>query len=186
MNSMCKVKGCRFSEFHVTCRHLCGKCSRYGHGLMECNDIYMTEQLKTFHDDRLIENICQVDSCVDRTTHTTVGHSCLYCYTRKLDNNNNYIHLKNCPINGTKVCDMLDDIDIQNILSDTMKELILNRGCYYLKQAGMGCMWFIRCNVDSGIMEYLFMHSDSWGQYGEDSSHLPRYNAFVHHYTESL
>jgi hypothetical protein len=26
------------------------------------------------------------------------------------------------------------------------------------------------------------MHSDSWGQYGEDSSDLPRYNAFKYGY----
>ena len=186
MNSICKVKNCRFYESHVTCRHLCGKCHNYGHGMLECNDIYQIDQLKKFNDDRFIENICEENNCIDRTTHTTSGHSCLYCYTRNLDNNNNYIHLKKCPMNGTIVCDMLDDIDIDNILSNSMKQCTLNKGQYYQKYAGMGCMWFIRCNIDSGLMEYLFMHSDCWGQYGEDSSNLPRYNAFIHGYIDFI
>lgn len=28
----CQVEKCRFSEFHVTMGHKCGKCRGYGHG----------------------------------------------------------------------------------------------------------------------------------------------------------
>ena len=182
MNSICQVKNCRFYSSHVTSRHLCGTCQNYGHGVMECNNICQIEPLKQFYNDRFVENACQENSCVDRTTHTTIGHSCLYCYTRNVYNNN-YIHLKMCPINGTLVCDKLEDIDIDNILRD-MKLPTLNKGQYFQKYAGMGCTWFIRCNKDTGVIEYLYMHSDCWGQYGDDSSYLPRYNAFVHGYSE--
>ena len=47
----------------------------------------------------------------------------------------------------------------------------------------MGCTWLIRKNINTGNNEYLFMHSDNWGQYGEESSHLPRYKAFIYGYT---
>ena len=202
MNTLCQVKNCRYSDSHVTCRHMCGSCHKYGHGILECGNDTMIENLKKSYNDRCSENICCIDDCVDRTTHTTVGHSCLYCNSRNLDSNKfnfkttdqlndrqyteeniNYCHLKNCPINGTNIIDNLNDVDIENMLKHT-KVSDLKRGYYFLKQAGMGCMWFIRCNIDSGNIEYLFMHSDCWGQYGDDSSDLPRYNAFTHRYME--
>ena len=58
----------------------------------------------------------------------------------------------------------------------------MNPNEYKKSDGGMGCMWLIRNNINNGN-EYLFMHSDNWGQYGEDSSHLPRYKAFIYGYT---
>ena len=175
---MCKVKGCRYSDSHVTSRHMCGSCKKYGHGVMECNNTILIDQLKKYQYERYIDNICQVDDCVDRNTHTTVGHSCLYCCTRKLDGNN-YIHLKNCPINGTIINDITQDCG-----ETEMKDIKLKRGYYTIKPVEMGCMWVIKCNIESGNMEYLFMHSDCWGQYGDDTSDVPLYNAFIHRYIE--
>ena len=44
----------------------------------------------------------------------------------------------------------------------------------------MGCMWYIRKN--NNIDEYLFLHSDNMGQYGADTSDIPRLNAFIYEY----
>ena len=46
----------------------------------------------------------------------------------------------------------------------------------------MGCIWYLRCN--NYKLEYLFMHSDNWGQYGEETSDLPKYEKFIKKYTK--
>ena len=35
---------------------------------------------------------------------------------------------------------------------------------------------------NNGTLEYFFMHSDSWGQYGEETSDVPRLRAFKENY----
>ncbi len=40
-------------------------------------------------------------------------------------------------------------------------------GYYCLIAVDMGCMWFVR-NIQNDL-EYFFMHSDDWGQYGDMS-----------------
>jgi len=48
----------------------------------------------------------------------------------------------------------------------------------------MGSTWYIRNNNRN--IEYLFMHSDSWGQYGDDTSDVPILNAFIDGYELEL
>ena len=36
---------------------------------------------------------------------------------------------------------------------------------------------------NNGKNEYLFIDINNWGQYGKDTSHLPRYKAFTYGYT---
>jgi len=51
----------------------------------------------------------------------------------------------------------------------------------YQIYAGMGCQLFIkyvRENNDS-IIYTFFMHSDAWGQYGEETNELPKLAAFI-------
>ena len=47
--------------------------------------------------------------------------------------------------------------------------------------AGMGCMFIARHNgtIQNQSVHRFFMHSDSWGQYGEQSSDVPRLVQFV-------
>lgn len=160
----CKVKNCRYSTFHTTQRHRCGLCKHLGHGQMECNDIGLKNNLK--QSINTVDIPCTVIDCVDNTTHTTEGHDCLYCKSRKG-------HLKHCPCNGAMICDSGDSNILQNIT--------VEKGHYIIKYAGQGCMWYIRCN-QTGLHEYLFMHGDCWGQYGPDTDESPRYNAFIHGY----
>lgn len=180
----CQVNGCRFSEEHTTERHCCGNCKFNGHGLMECEKEYLIKELEKFKGD-FIFNWCEIEGCIDQSTHTTKGHSCLYCDAR-LDN----IHLPYCPnnvntinsnSNSNSICDNLSVFN--NILIDYIKDvkIKIKPNQYTKTDGGMGCTWFIRNN--NGKKEYLFMHSDSWGQYGTNTSHLPRFKAFIYGYT---
>ena len=176
----CKVKNCQYSEYHVTSRHKCETCKKLGHGQIECIDIEMIHRLNYYKDD-IISVACTIKDCVDRNTHITLGHDCLYCSSRKICNNTTN-HLKHCPCNGTRICDSLNDIDIMGTLKGIIDTCIIKKGHYIIKYAGMGCQWFVRNNIMGGLNEYLFMHNDSWGQYGPDSDETPRYNAFLRGY----
>lgn len=33
----CKVKGCRYPDFHVSSGHHCPNCKQFGHGQFECD-----------------------------------------------------------------------------------------------------------------------------------------------------
>ena len=170
----CKVKNCRYNYSHTTGRHRCGTCKMLGHGQIECNNIDLINKLLEYNK-HSVQTPCTIIECVDKNTHTIEGHDCLYCKSRKE-------HLKYCPCNGTTICDPLDTIDIYNTLKDTMNEYVLKEGYFVTKYAGQGCVWYIRNNIMSKMYEYLFMHGDSWGQYGPNTDESPRYNAFVFGY----
>ena len=46
----------------------------------------------------------------------------------------------------------------------------------------MGCSWFVKRNGIEDKISMFFMHTDSWGQYGADTSDLYRLNAFCYDY----
>ena len=62
-------------------------------------------------------------------------------------------------------------------------DISLPVGKYVVNEAGMGCHNFYRRNKTTLSLEMFFMHSDSWGQYGEDTSDGPQLNAFLHGYS---
>ena len=163
----CKVSNCMNNNTHVTCYHRCNKCKDIGHGINECKNIELCNKLKEYMNDS-IDKPCTITDCVKKTTHITEAHSCLYCYC--INSN----HLKSCPCNGISICDIDPEYetDNHNIL----------KGHYVEKYMGMGCEMYVRNNIDNGNIEYLFMHSDSWGQYGDDFNDTPRYNAFIYGY----
>lgn len=183
----CQVENCLYSSEHVTQRHCCGTCNLNGHGKLECSNDDKIKELEKFNGD-LITKSCKIRGCLDPQTHTSLGHSCLYCDKRS----NN--HMKYCPLSNNvnmymimnmnesdenNICDNIEDFSEDVKANITNKEINkINIGEYIDVYGGMGCTWFIRNN--NGTIEYLFMHSDSWGQYGEDSSHLPRYKAFIY------
>lgn len=174
---ICEVIGCRFKNDHVTKRHCCGICKHNGHGQNECKNQELLLKLEKNKGD-FIRNFCTIPECIDSYTHTTKGHSCLYCDKRGANN-----HLICCPNNKTtnfcnNICDDISNYD--DLLKENIKEINVNINEYKITSAGMGCTWLIRNNNDN--YEYLFMHSDNWGQYGEDSSDVPRYKAFIYGY----
>jgi len=175
---ICCVIGCRFKYEHVTLRHCCGICKHNGHGQNECKNQDLLLNLDQFKGD-FIRMPCNIPDCIDSYTHTTEGHSCLYCDKRGIDN-----HLLRCPNNQNttsynNICD--DVLHFDSTITEYIKDIEVEINTYKIINAGMGCIWIIRNNND--MYEYLFMHSDNWGQYGDDTSDLPRYKAFIYGYT---
>ena len=171
----CKVRGCRFSTTHVTSFHQCGTCRMFGHGQVECNDREAIKQLQNHSHDVLTENLCQVENCTHKNKHTTSGHCCPYCGKR--DN----AHMKQCPSKPGNSTDVTTDpTSIAFDPQDYAYELNLPVNTYTYFDAGMGCTWIVRNN--RGKLEYFFLHSDSCGQYGEDTSDIPKVNAFTDGY----
>jgi hypothetical protein len=174
----CQVLGCRYSDEHTTERHCCGICNLLGHGQMECSNKNLIKELEKYKDD-FIFDWCEIEGCIDAQTHTTKGHSCLYCETRLDD-----LHLKYCPNNkntteGNTICDDLENIS--HALLEHIEDVKVKPNEYKISEGGMGSTWLIRNN--NGKNEYLFIDIDNWGQYGKDTSHLPRYKAFTYGYT---
>ena len=175
--AFCKVKNCRYPLYHVTKRHYCGKCFMYGHGQMECNNIILINNLDQFKDDTVGSAKCTHIDCSDPNTHTLLGHCCNYC-------NENCIHLSQCPKNGKNICDPYNDINDyhKKILYDATQIInnYININKYTYVPAGMGCTWYIRINENN--FEYLFLDNNSRGQYGKNTSDIPRLNAFIDGY----
>ena len=102
-----------------------------------------------------------------------MSQTCEFC--EKTEN----LHTERCPNSGFQVCDPIEDVglDFQFILNEqispnTYKEIWIGQGCSYL----------VRNN--NGTKEVFFLHCDSHGQYGDDTSDIPRYRAFIKGYEE--
>jgi len=87
--SYCKVNGCRFSNSHVTGGHKCGTCGQFGHGQVECKNIYMKDQLNQHLEDILPEYLqCKILNCKYKWSHTVAAHTCRNCDERGHDKTN--------------------------------------------------------------------------------------------------
>ena len=53
---------------------------------------------------------------------------------------------------------------------------------YVVIYAGMGCEWYAKRDNIGQPITLFFMHSDSWGQYGEETSHVPKLDEFRKEY----
>ena len=112
---------------------------------------------------------------------------CAYC-----DNTGTNYHLRYCPANPygkNGENSIIDDIHCPEFRWRTkgfngtkMNNIRLANGRYAVICSEMSNSWIIRNN--QGEYQYLFMHGDNWGQYGKDTSHLPRYKAFIDGYIE--
>jgi len=170
----------------VTVRHCCGRCKEYGHGKCECTDIDLRKSLNQFNNDVMPENLrCSFQGCLDPQTHTTSSHTCLYCNKPNLPPSLRgpfgLIHMKRCPIKDKDYGFTRNEAETMFDMTEFSK-YNLERGQFVNVYSGMGCCTFIRCNKDDNILEYMFLHSDSQGQYGEDSSDIPKLNAFIYGY----
>ena len=137
-----------------------------------------TSANKTFH----IEP-CRVKGCMDPNTHTDFNHSCLYCKEDAEE------HLQYCPLNKIQTDEntVFDNITKlpqfgNEIVDINRKTKNLRRGEYTSVYADQGGCWYVRNNA--GCKQYLLMFTDDWGQYGPDTSRMPRYRAFVHGYVK--
>ena len=177
----CKVKHCRYAATHTTIAHKCGTCGGYGHGQIECNDLVAIRHLSFFFPETVASSVqCNAPLCSNRATHTTMGHTCRFCdvlFARG--------HLRNCPDGPNTGSISITDYPLsvgfdprpnaesQNVLP----------GNYIMFYGGLGCFWYARNNPQTnGALEYFFLHSDSHGQYGDDTSDIPRLRAFTESY----
>ncbi len=97
--------------------------------------------------------------------------NCEYC------NKTKNLHTERCPNAGFPVCDLIEDIgpDFQYII-----QTVIPPNSYMEFYVGQGCTYYVRNN--KGIKEVFFLHCDSHGQYGDDTSDIPRYCAFIKGY----
>lgn len=165
----CMVKDCKFSSNHVTIEHICTTCYTNGHGKHECGNTIMCEELKKYYND-IVTNPCTNNYCENTKTHTNDGHKCIFC--NKYGSN----HMKKCPENGTVIVDKYINSDI------ITKSEFLKPGEYYEIYNGMECYTFVRRNIDTNILESIFMHKNNWNQNNDDTSDAPRYKAFIYRY----
>lgn len=81
----CKVKHCRYPHTHTTREHQCGRCGEKGHGQVECNSLFMKQQLMQFHNDILpIDKQCKSTNCQNKEYHTSESHLCEICNKRHI------------------------------------------------------------------------------------------------------
>ena len=76
----CNVRGCRHAHTHVTQAHRCGRCSRYGHGVVECGTQIHLDLIP--HSLPFSHEFCRVLDCPWPSTHTTESHHCPDCDAR--------------------------------------------------------------------------------------------------------
>jgi hypothetical protein len=168
MKCFCKVKHCRFPNFHTTKGHKCGKCGKYGHGVLECNNIYNLLELQNYHKEELPpDKWCQFPDCENKKFHTTQSHFCEFC-------KKNHENVSDCVIKR------LDDV---SNLFDSQQDIetIFNNvdNVFAIKYVGMGNKLFIR--KKNGKILSMFMDQDLWGQYGNtpDLNHEPILISFI-------
>lgn len=112
---LCKVRGCRFNQTHLTFYHKCGNCNIYGHGRYECcyddDKQHLYQQFMT--PDQVIpyESHCQIETCQFPWSHQQIAHHCSLCGKNGHDKTSacEYIIHKKCPI-----CNGHSNINIKN------------------------------------------------------------------------
>ena len=174
----CQVKHCRFPNTHTTSGHKCGSCDLFGHGVLECNSLSLKQSLIRFYDDTMEpSDYCRVPNCFNPHNHNTQAHHCNKCNRRHAESEciiqslNHYLSLSH-----------------NNVLNNVENILEQVNNCYIIKYAGMGCQFYIR--KKNNVIDVLFMHDDSWGQYGNETDHQPILREFIegltnHYYDEN-
>jgi hypothetical protein len=160
----CKVKNCRYPSSHTTLGHQCGKCGNFGHGVFECGNTKLVMNLLINNKDNLLkpEQYCKVINCPYKEYHTTTGHKCEKCGKFHSDDE--------CIIDNSIVKRFIES-----------KKLLLNCipvNCFTILNAGMGCKIYIKMNLRKNLSG-IFMHSDSWGQYGKNTDDTPVLERFL-------
>lgn len=164
----CKVKNCRYPHSHVTKNHLCSKCNKYGHGQMECNNQQLKDELKKYFNETLPKHLhCTFNGCTHAKFHSNLAHHCSKCFER----------------HATSDCTINNGI-VQDIIQKYLNELnYISNNKYVSIYCGMGCLVYVR--KTNYKLDGIFMHSDSWGQYGPATDETPRFNKFIENLTET-
>mgnify|MGYP003687529741 FL=1 len=182
----CRVAYCNFSRTHTTKSHICGTCGESGHGQIECSNQHKKNALKLFWSEELSPmdhcEICKDSSRLQgpadderASFHTTESHHCSKCGKRHGEDEciiqpfDNYSQFNN------GICDKDQFIALVNSYLPTKVYC-----CLYV---GMGATLYIKID-DFGEVVCLFMHQDSWGQYGEAADERPTLNKFIENHEQ--
>lgn len=159
----CRVRDCRHPTTHTTVAHRCGSCGEFGHGQIECRNVNLRDNLKKFYYERInFLRKCTVPNCPNPHTHSAVSHHCSKCGNRHQEDN---CIIQNLDVHRNRFTDdYVQYFNEMNFLSVHGHE-----NTVVPIQLGMGCQLFIR--IKGTILTSLFMHSDSWGQYGESEDY---------------
>ena len=165
----CQVKHCRFPHSHTTAGHRCGICGKFGHGQIECNNPGLKAKLQQYHNDKLqcVSDYCQLEGCRHPWSHKTIAHHCGRC-------NRNH-HSSKCIIQPlqTQIARFYDLTSIDKY----ERFFERNPNGYVISYVGMGCDMYIK--LVEGKLMGLFMHHDSWGQYGAEADDTPVLEKFI-------
>lgn len=175
----CRVRGCRFSSTHTTRGHICGTCGGMGHGVMECGTSIRMDNLKKYFGEKLPSHkYCSGEHAdpYDRFFHSNECHICMRCGERHLETNCN---IQTVPELGDRFREYHENLDYAEMINRAQTQ---NRDQIYKVYVGMGCLLYFKVKINA-ITPYdtlvFFMHSDSWGQYGEETSDVPSLERFI-------
>ena len=181
-NINCKAKYCNYANSHVTSGHKCGICNKYGHGQIECQNKDMINNLKKYYKDILLpENQCTFINCKHKETHSTISHHCHKCFKNHQSSNCIIKSLNEFIIqygNNLFNWDSIKSFFNLNIIHS--KGYLSNK--FICLPMGMGCVIYIKASKDENNsikLTILFMHSDSYGQYGERTDDTPTRDLFL-------
>lgn len=117
----CKVKGCRFSNYHTTIAHRCGICNQYGHGQIECNNNKAKTALLQYLEEQMPDDRrCELISCAYPWSHSTESHHCFRCGGRE--------HIAaQCPIGRTVFAGAAEKVE--DSIVNTLESTIIHKCC---------------------------------------------------------
>lgn len=165
---------CR-SDVHTSEGHFCNECKTFGESCscvttsaIVCptcrkdNVIFSNQPVRVYGLSEKCK-ICMentINICLPQCRHTCMCEECF----RKLERK------------GVDSDD--EDAYIDDDSLEEARRILGSRDRVYTKvYAGQGCMWFVK--RVNGRLRTFFMHGDSWGQYGEETSDVPRMEAFI-------
>ena len=170
--SSCQVACCRFPDSHTTQSHRCGYCGEYGHGQIECGNQAKINALQKFYNDILPEHKwcthCPNHSFAKKK-HVSHAHNCHKCGKRHSESD--------CTIQELDT--YLERFHFMEDVAKFSKQKLEDFGdnIYTTIYTGMGSTLYIR--KKHGEILALFMHQDSWGQYGVNADDRPILNKFT-------
>ena len=166
----CRVAECKFSVSHVTKAHVCGTCGEKGHGQIECGNLEAIQRLRRYDNHKInFLRRCDIVGCPNPETHSRDAHHCSKC-NRRHPESDCIIQTLDSHQRQFRISQNLQTFDVQRFVSEN-----INNSVVVPISMGMGCSIYVK-HANAGV-DSLFMHSDSWGQYGVGD--VPIYNDFI-------
>ena len=184
----CKVKECEHKETHTTESHKCSLCFSNKHSKINCE--------KNINNNLRLEcPICLKLNDISLIHNRIYGleEKCKACTINPVEiifsKCKHAILCINCchEINSKRLkYDIIDELNLINnysfVIEDLFKQKTSISNPYYKFEAGMGCILFVRKNIDTEKFEGFFMHNDSWGQYGPETDERTCLENFINGY----